>query len=69
MENKLKKRVTMDLTQINGNAFALLGAFRAQARKEGWSQEEITFVLTYAMDGDYDHLVAVLLTYSQTSNN
>lgn len=41
-------------------AFALMGAFRAQARKEGWTAEEIKAVLDDAKSGDYNHLLYVL---------
>ena len=38
----------------------LLGAFRSQARKEKWSEEDISKVLTEARSSDYNHLVATL---------
>jgi hypothetical protein len=55
------KKVSLDLTSIDGNAFSLLAAFRRQARREGWSDEEIKSVLDEAGVADYDHLVSRLV--------
>lgn len=54
------KTVTLDLTQCDGNAFALMGAFSRQARREKWTAEEIKAVTDKCMSGNYDNLVATL---------
>lgn len=54
------KKIDLQLVGLNGNAFHLLGAFAAQARREGWTKEEINAVLNKAMAGNYDHLVYTL---------
>ena len=59
------KKVKLDLTLVNGNAFALLGAFQRQARLEGWTKEEITAVRDDAMSGDYDHLLQTLIKHTK----
>jgi hypothetical protein len=41
METKIKKQITLELAGLDGNAFSLMGAFQRQARREGWSKEEI----------------------------
>ena len=64
MDNPIKKRVRLTLVGRNGNAFALLGAFTNAAKKEGWTAEEIETVTSEAMSGDYNHLVATLMNYS-----
>lgn len=46
-----------DLTSLNNNAFVLLAAFRAQARKEGWTLAEINAVSDAAMRAGYDDLL------------
>lgn len=56
----MNKKVKLRLVGIDGNAFSLMGAFSRQARKEGWTKEEIDTVLKDAMSGDYDHLLCVL---------
>lgn len=55
-----KKKVNLTLVGLDGNAFALMGAFNRQARREGWTKEEIDFVLTKAKSGNYDNLVSTL---------
>jgi len=57
------KRVNLSLVGLNGNAFNLMGQFRKQAQKEGWTKEEIDEVLNECMSGDYNHLIATLLSY------
>ena len=42
-----------------------MGAFRRQARREGWSQEEIDLVLEEAQSSNYDHLVATIVSYCE----
>ena len=58
MKNKV------ELTQIikNGNAFAMMGAFRVAAKEAGWNESEIKEVLDDAMSSDYDHLLDVILS-------
>ena len=63
MENLLNKKIKLDLTSIDGNAFSLMGHFKKQAQREGWTKEEIDLVLTECRSGDYDHLVVTLITY------
>ena len=55
------KKVNLDLTELDGNAFMLIGAFRKQARREQWTDAEIKAVTEDCMSGDYDHLLQVLI--------
>ena len=59
------KKIDLDLTEVDGNAFSLLAAFQRQARREGWNAEEIKSILDEARDGDYEHLVRTLVAYCQ----
>jgi hypothetical protein len=45
------EKVKLNLDNINGNAFQLLGAFAEAARRQGWSEVAIDFVRTRAMEG------------------
>lgn len=54
------KKVSLNLIGLDGNAFALMGAFQRQAKKEKWTNDEIDTVLTKAKSGDYNNLVATL---------
>lgn len=65
MKKHLNKTVNLDLTGYNGNAFALLGAFKKQAQREGWTAQEIALVINEAKSSDYDHLLATLISYCE----
>ena len=52
--------IHLSLVGLDGNAFSLMGAFRTQAKKEGWTDGEIKLVIDDAMSGDYDHLLVTL---------
>lgn len=54
--NKLK----LKLVGIDGNAFSIMGAFSKQAKREGWTKQEIDDVLKVAMSGDYDKLLRTI---------
>jgi hypothetical protein len=60
---EVKKQVSLRLVGLDGNAFALLGAFRQAARKAKWTAEEIDAVMNDAKSGDYNHLVATLSSH------
>ena len=65
MKQLVDKKVTLDLLDLDGNAFSLMGAFSRQAKREGWSKEEIKEVLDECKSGDYDHLVITLLLHTK----
>lgn len=58
-----EKKVTLTLVGLDGNAFNLMGAFSKQAKKEGWTQEEIKLVLDKCKSGDYDNLLVTLMDH------
>lgn len=59
------KKVKLNLANIDSNAFSLLGAFTRQAKKENWDSKEIKEVVDDMTSGDYDHLVQVIMKYSE----
>ena len=59
------KKIDLELEGLDGNAFSLMGAFRRQAKKEGWTPEEIKEVLDECQTGDYDHLLQTLMAHCQ----
>jgi hypothetical protein len=63
------KRVKLELVGLDGNAFVLLGAFSGQARREGWTQEEINAVLTDVKSSNYDHLLQVLIAHCDSPDD
>src|SRR5215204_306154 len=64
-QKQFNKKIKLDLVGLDGNAYSLMGAFQKQARREGWSAEEIKSVLDEAKSGDYAHLVTTLARISQ----
>jgi hypothetical protein len=65
---EINKKINLELVGLDGNAFSLMGAFKRQARREKWTDEEIKFVLDECMKGDYDHLLTTLLNYCQSED-
>jgi hypothetical protein len=57
----VEKKVKLALP--DGNAFALLGAFRRAARKDKWIEAEIQAVVAEALNGDYLHLIMTLAAH------
>lgn len=58
------KKVKMELVGLDGNAFSIMGAFQNNAKRQGWTKEEIEEVLTKARSGDYDNLLRVMMEYT-----
>ena len=56
----VNKKIHLKLVGLDGKAFSLLGIFQAQAKKEGWTKEEIKEVIKKATSGDYNNLLCVL---------
>jgi len=54
------KKINLNLEGINGNAFAIMGTFSKQAKRENWTKEEIKKVLDEAKQGDYDNLLNII---------
>ena len=61
----LNKRVCMNLVGLDGNAFALMGAFSKEAKRQGWKPEEIKAVIDECKRGDYDHLLFTLMQFTE----
>lgn len=59
------KKVTLKLEGMNGNAFSIIGSFTNQAKKEGWTKEEISEVTELAMSGNYDHLLRTIMEHTK----
>lgn len=66
MKQVVNKTLTLDLVGVDGNAYAILAAFKRQAREENWSDKEIELVMEEAQSKDYNHLLATILNHSQS---
>ncbi len=60
MKKVVNKTVNLDLVGVNGNAFAIMGVFQRQAKREGWTQDEIKQVLDETKSKDYNYLLATI---------
>jgi len=69
MKKVINKTVNLDLVGVNGNAFAIMGVFKRQAKRDGWTQEEIDTVLTEAKSGDYNYLLATISNHCEALEN
>jgi hypothetical protein len=58
-----KYAVEIDLTTIDGNAFAIMGAVQRKLKQAGASKEELDQYLTESMSGDYDHLIRTAMNW------
>lgn len=56
--------VRLNLVGLDGNAWALMGAWQAAARKQGTPKDEIKKVMDDCMSSEYDHLLQVLIANS-----
>lgn len=63
MPQIINKKVKLQLVGLDGNDFAILGAFQKQTKKEGWAKDEISKVVNKAMEGDYNHLLSTIMTH------
>ena len=55
-----KYAVEMDLSAIDGNAYAIMGAVQRKLKTAGASKEELDQYLAESMSGDYDNLIATV---------
>lgn len=55
-----KYTAEIDLTSIDGNAFAIMGAAQRILKQAGATKEELNEYLKESMSGDYDNLVATV---------
>ena len=56
----VKKEVNLSLIGLDGNAYAVMGAWEQKAKDENWTEEEIKLVLDEAMSSDYNYLLAII---------
>ena len=59
------EKVRMNLVGEDGNAFAIMGRFQREARRAGWTQEQINEVLDDCRSSDYNHLLQVMMEHTE----
>lgn len=58
--------IVIDLMNIDGNAYSIMGAAQKAMRRGGVSAEEIKAYLAEATSGDYDHLLQTTMRWIDT---
>ena len=58
--------ITVQLTDQDGNAFAILGRCRKATREAGLRDSEINAFIEEATSGDYDHLLQTAMRWFDT---
>lgn len=53
--------LNLNFQGVDGNAFAVLAHFKKEAKKAGWTDQQIKEVVDEAMSGDYDHLLQTII--------
>lgn len=53
--------VILDLTEVDGNAFSVIGAVAQALRRAGASKEYVQSIRQEMMSGDYDHVLQVAI--------
>ena len=66
MGKVVDKTVTLELVGLDSSAGSIMGAFRSQARKEGWTADEIKAVIDKAMSGNYNQLLATIMEHCES---
>lgn len=72
MKNNLfnpPKYVEMSLVGVDGNAFVIMGTFRKNALKQGWTKEEVNLVLDKAKESDYANLLSTILAHCNNEDS
>ncbi|QMU66746.1 MAG: hypothetical protein GKR88_15345 [Flavobacteriaceae bacterium] len=67
MKKNIEKTINLDLVRVDGNAFAIMGAFSKQAKREGWTKEEIECILDEARSSNYEHLIATIANHCEVN--
>lgn len=63
MTKVVDQSVKMTLEGLDGNALSLVGAFSREAKRQGWSKDDIKLVEKEALSGDYDHVLQTLMSH------
>jgi len=56
-------KLTLDLSEIDGNAFVILGKARKVMKKDGINTDIIEKFTKETTSGDYDHLLQTVMKY------
>ena len=60
-----KYKVQMDIVNMAYNADSMVGEFIKEARKQGWTKEQIDLVTNEVFNGDQNNMLQTLLKYAE----
>ena len=63
----MQETITIEMSERDGNAFAILGRFQNEANRAGWSKDQIKEVMDKATSGDYDHLLQTFIGHDKVN--
>ncbi len=69
MNTIVSQKVRLNLQELNGNAFCLMGAFQKAARNQGIRQAQVDAVIKECQSGDYDHLLQTLIANTESEDS
>lgn len=58
---KAGKKFRFQLSGVDGNAFSIMGRWKREAKRHGWTDEQVAAVLEECRSGDYDHLLQTIM--------
>lgn len=59
--------VHVQLSDVDGNAFAIMGAVGKALRRAGVPADEVSAYKAESMSGDYDHLIQTAMRWVEVS--
>ncbi len=57
----MHKHIKINLSKVNGNAFAILGSVKKQAKAQKLSETDWKIIQDKAMSRDYNYLLATVM--------
>ena len=63
----MQETITIEMSEREGNAFAILGRFQNEANRAGWSNDQVKEVMDEATSGDFDHLLQTFIGHHKVN--
>lgn len=55
--------ISLNMSQVDGNAYAIMGAVRRLLKRHGVSQDTVDEFTKEAKNGDYDHMIQTCMRW------
>ena len=63
----MQKTITVEMSERDGNAFSILGRFQNEAKRAGWSKDQVKEVMDEATSGDFDHMLQTFIGHNNVN--